>query len=493
MKKTNKIISGIFLILLMIAIANISKAASFGLSAAGASGKAGDTVNVTFTTTGASASNMLTSFEGNYSVSGSATASGGTVTGGSVNSNYVSTYSPSGTSSNVTVTVPVTISSTATGNVTITLSGTITDNDEKTDELGNIYFGTSSVSATATITVTGSSTVTPEAEEEENDTNTETGTTTLSSNAKLKSLSGNFTLTPSFSSTTYAYTTTVSDLQKLTLSFQEEEANATYSVSGNSNFEEGTNIVTITVTAPDGKTTQSYKITVTKLVSVVEDVIPNITEDEEELEEEIEEEEEEEEEEFEEVIEEIELGLKSLMISGVQLSPGFSKDIYEYNATYSGESDMLEVIASSTLDTAKIEITGNEDLQIGENIITIRVIDGSEELEYIVTLTRLEVEEVVEVSAEVENVSFFKTYAFEIGIAVLSISLVTLIGVLVRNMKNKSGENFSKEEDFVNEEDDEEDDEELEDSKVNMDDLLKAINESEENVAEKEEELDIKE
>ena len=71
-----------------------------------------------------------------------------------------------------------------------------------------------------------------------------------------------------------------------------------------------------------------------------------------------------------------EFGLKSLSIKGLTLSPSFKNDVYEYTVGLREDLSSLEIETETTSETAKVEITGNENLKQGENIITILVSDS---------------------------------------------------------------------------------------------------------------------
>ena len=70
-------------------------------------------------------------------------------------------------------------------------------------------------------------------------------------------------------------------------------------------------------------------------------------------------------------------GLKTLSIKNATLSPTFEATTYEYTAKYIGEEEKLEITAEPTQSDYIVEITGNENLQEGENVITILVSDSS--------------------------------------------------------------------------------------------------------------------
>ena len=65
------------------------------------------------------------------------------------------------------------------------------------------------------------------------------------------------------------------------------------------------------------------------------------------------------------------LVLTKLIINNFDISPHFSSDVYEYNLDLYKNLDKLEIDLESNEENATIEIIGNENLQEGENIITI--------------------------------------------------------------------------------------------------------------------------
>ena len=86
--------------------------------------------------------------------------------------------------------------------------------------------------------------------------------------------------------------------------------------------------------------------------------------------------------------------LKSLSIEGVELEPSFSASVTSYSAKISNFTDKeIKVTATAQDSKNKVEITGNKDIKIGENKITIKVTadDGTEKT-YTVKLTNEKVD-----------------------------------------------------------------------------------------------------
>lgn len=182
----------------------------------------------------------------------------------------------------------------------------------------------------------------------------QSSTTTLSN---LTVSPGN--LNETFSKDTLTYTMTVnSDVDSITVNFTPTDSNAKVTVTGNTGLTAGTgNEIKIKVVAEDGISTRTYAIKVTKLAT--EDDTPNIIDEEPQ---------------------EIKLGLSSLSIEGLKLTPNFKTDIYEYEATLTDKSiEKLIVNAIALFEDSKVEIIGADEIQDGENVITIIVTSANEE------------------------------------------------------------------------------------------------------------------
>lgn len=64
--------------------------------------------------------------------------------------------------------------------------------------------------------------------------------------------------------------------------------------------------------------------------------------------------------------------LKSLSIDGLEIDPAFDPEITDYSVTFD-DKDKLDIKAEPNSDKAKVEITGNEGLKDGDNVIKITV------------------------------------------------------------------------------------------------------------------------
>lgn len=243
-----------------------------------------------------------------------------------------------------------------------------------------------------------------------------TDNNTKSSNANLKTLG----ISPKeydftgFTKNTTEYTAKAipSTVDSLKVTAIAEEKNAKVKITGNTNLEVGTNTIKIVVTAPDGKTTKTYSIRVTKLAT--EDEKPgNVIDDEKE----------------------VDLFLKSLSIDGLTLSPEFSSNVFTYETTINmDENDLNEVKvnAEANNSNAKIEITGNTNLVEGENLINIIVKEEGTSNQTVYQITVNKVSQKSEVLENSNKISKEKIIIAG-GIAIIIIVIAVWIIIMKKN------------------------------------------------------------
>ena len=161
-----------------------------------------------------------------------------------------------------------------------------------------------------------------------------------SNNSKLKNLRLNHEgITPVFSPDITEYYFLTEELSSLEVTAIPENTNANVTITGNTNFKEGLNIIVIEVTSPDKTTKTQYTISVTK------------TKD----------------------LEKANANLETLAIENVTIEPEFANDIYQYNAIVSNTIENLNILAIPERQNAKVEVTGGENLQYGDNVVNIQV------------------------------------------------------------------------------------------------------------------------
>lgn len=254
------------------------------------------------------------------------------------------------------------------------------------------------------------------------DTSGNSATPEESNNANLSNLGirpNDFT---GFRPGTTTYNVTVpEDIENVEVYATAQDSGATISGTGNKTLKLGANALNVTVTAEDG-TTKTYTINVTREGT-----------------------EEKEEEQSEENTENTEVvnGLSNIEISGLQISPSFSTDVYEYTVNYSGEDTSLDMQAVPTDPNYTVEIVGNEELKEGENTITILVADsqGENVATYQVTVNKTAISEEVMVVEETQNNDKMKMLLLAGGI-IAFILIIVIIIIIKRRKDRKYAEEF---------------------------------------------------
>ena len=120
----------------------------------------------------------------------------------------------------------------------------------------------------------------------------------------------------------------------------------------------GKNTFEVKVTAEDKKTTKTYTIVVNRQeegAAVAEEKKEEETEKNSNVK-----------------------GLTKLEIAGVTLNPEFDNSVYEYSVDVTDETKKLDVKTETSSDKIKVEVIGNEDLKIGENVITLLVTNSED-------------------------------------------------------------------------------------------------------------------
>lgn len=179
---------------------------------------------------------------------------------------------------------------------------------------------------------------------------TPASTTPKSSNNYLKELSTTTgELSPKFSSTTNNYNITVPyEVNKLDLKAVATDGKAKVNIKGNENFKVGeVNVVEIEVIAEDGSS-RSYTINVTKSAKTSNNK------------------------------------LDDLIVSGgsTAMTPKFSPDTYEYDVEVAKGTKTLDIKPIINNSKAKVEVTGNDELKEGNNVILVKVTDENGFVQY---------------------------------------------------------------------------------------------------------------
>lgn len=262
----------------------------------------------------------------------------------------------------------------------------------------------------------------------ENETSSENTTGTIaeekSSNANLK----DFGITPhdfsGFKPDNTSYKVTVpSNAESVEIYAVLQDDNAKITGTGKKNLEFGDNNFDVTVIAEDG-TEKTYTINIVR-----QEERGGVEEDKQE-------------EQNTEAVQEQYSGdgLASLNIENLELSPNFDTVIYEYTTKYIGENTTLDIKTTTTDPYYTVEITGNEDLKEGENIINILVSDpdGKNIATYQITVNKSLVDEEAIAREQEEARKKEQQKQFIICGIVVLIILVIAVAVIIRYKRNKA-------------------------------------------------------
>ena len=145
-----------------------------------------------------------------------------------------------------------------------------------------------------------------------------------------------------------------SDIKEIEVYASAVNSNSQITGIGMITLEDGDNTLEIDVISENG-TKKTYTIKVTRTAAKVDEKEP----------------------------EEEKFGLSDLSIIGLNLTPKFDGQTYEYKVDLTENLSELEIVTEKTDTDATIEIIGNENLKDGENVITILV--KNEETEEVAT------------------------------------------------------------------------------------------------------------
>lgn len=269
------------------------------------------------------------------------------------------------------------------------------------------------------------------------------GTTTTPSKSNVVTLS-NLGITPNdfkgFSANKLSYSTEVpNDVETVEIYAKKGQSGQTISGTGKKTLKEGANTFNIVVTAEDGTTKKTYTLTINrKAKETSNEITDNTTVDEPE--------------ETEDPAK-AGFGLTKLEISGFKLQPQFQTDVFEYNVDLKEDLEKLEIETVATQENATVEITGNENLQDGENIITILVNseDGQESVAYQIIVNKtVEKQEVMPKSVGNDKIKKIAILSGAVGIIV-----IIAVVIVVKKIKSSKNEAFIPYENIFDKDDEE--------------------------------------
>lgn len=137
-------------------------------------------------------------------------------------------------------------------------------------------------------------------------------------------------------------------------------------------------------------------------------------------------------------------GLSALSIKGLTIKPSFKVGTYEYTVELTEDLTSLEIQAKANEENATVEITGNENLQQGENVIT--VLAKSKKTDEVVTYQIIVNKNVVE---QVVQKSWLKPSTWgqeeKIKIAIIVALIILIICAIVLRINiSKENKNINK-------------------------------------------------
>lgn len=243
------------------------------------------------------------------------------------------------------------------------------------------------------------------------------------------------------------------DTEKVEVYATAQDEKAKITGTGSKTLEKGKNEAKVVVTAEDG-TTRTYTINIIRKTQ-----------------------EEKEENTGENTKEDLGNGLEKLTIGSLKLSPEFKTNVYEYTVKYIGDSTKLEVQAIPTDEKYEVEIVGNDNLQEGENFVTILVSEanGNNIATYQIKVNKSLVDE--EAIAREEKEKKQRQQMIILGTAgiIVAVAIVTIAAIIIHRRNQRLEREYAG--GFYDEMDDEDIDyeEENEEPKALREDMYQEI------------------
>lgn len=148
-----------------------------------------------------------------------------------------------------------------------------------------------------------------------------------------------------FKSNKYDYSIIVdNDVDKINIYANATNSKSTITGDGEKELKVGENKFEVVVTAEDKQTKKTYNLTITRKEEETSENKDN-------------------------------KGIKNIKVGKYQLTPTFDPQKYEYEVQIKDEIDELDVKVETEDENLETEIVGNNNLKIGDNIITILVTD----------------------------------------------------------------------------------------------------------------------
>lgn len=147
-------------------------------------------------------------------------------------------------------------------------------------------------------------------------------------------------LEPEFSPTRHYYVLTTSHHEKVPIiQATAKSKEATVTISGNKNLQEGENIIKILVTDPNNTSQEEY------IINLIKSDTPNL----------------------------YDTTLTTLIVDGYPFEKEFTSYLFHYNVPKHTQKNYVDVYAYPNNENASVTISGNTNLQDGENKIEVTV------------------------------------------------------------------------------------------------------------------------
>ena len=230
--------------------------------------------------------------------------------------------------------------------------------------------------------------------------NNNTKTDNKSNDNYLKSLTikSSHEMEPSFNKDVNTYNIKVPyEVEKLDLSYITSNEKSKVEITGNEDFKVGSvNTVEIKVTAEDGSV-RIYSLNVTRSTASSK------------------------------------TDLKDITIDNVIITPKFDPNNQEYTAKVDGNTDKLDIKATPSDSSSKVEIIGNENLKDGHNTVLIKVTDKDGFTKYYS----------IDVEKEKEEPKVLGLTPLQFGIiaGIISLLLLLILFLLFRKKKDDDDDN----------------------------------------------------
>mgnify|MGYP004493650065 CR=1 FL=1 len=330
---------------------------------------------------------------------------------------------------NKTISFSGTYTPTSEGNITVTLDGSAT---EASDGSTITSFASKTVSVKKAENNNNSNNASNSDSNSNSNSNTQQQPQAKSNVATLANLGikGQYDFT-GFRAAKTSYSVTVpNEAESVEIYASKGQSGQKITGTGVKQLKEGTNAINVVVTAEDGTTTKTYTINIERKSAETTD------NKEENTEEQPEDTSTEEEETF---------GLKDLKIDGLELTPEFKTDVYEYSTELKEDKASLELTTIATEENAEIEVTGNEDLKDGENIITVIVKekDTDKTATYQITVNKISNEQsITDTTINKMQLSQNKIIVICAGVAVILLIIIILIVIIKKRKSANNSEEY---------------------------------------------------